>query len=693
MTARSTAVLLSMLAILLLPPTRERTQAQSPQAGQPNQPSPTFRSRADAVWLTAFVTDLEGRPVRGLTVDDFEVLEKGERRDITTFQAVDLPMPPLRETLTGVETDVRTNENPPGRVYVFVNAIPNHCMAYRARLYMKEFLTKYFGPNDIGAVVNLASSPGIARRRVEDQDFTSSVRLLAEAADSFSADHSCYGSAGGGGAAQVSSKDFRALIELLARMEGRHKTMVYFSSIPLFAWLEDLDYSWEKGSREFDDLRTALSLTTRADLTIYPIDPLGVLSRMESRMELRAMARSVGGLTNAGSNYFSRTFERIAVDTSTYYSVGFNSGYVKDDGRYVDVEVRVKRPGLKVRTREGYVPLTERQRQNYERQPHPASAGVLGALASPIATNAGMPLRVNAVAFRRLNMLAEVALTVETDASAMSFAEKSGIFSGRIDLRHLATDSTKQLFPEIRGSTEVTLERAAHARANEHGMRFVSVFDAQPGRYQLRVASDSDGRTGGVVYDLDVPDFNRDPVTLSGLALTTPRAALAPTVLLVTRDAQTPVRCGTNPCSVPKVFNGSWQPYTAAVAGVSAGRASTHTLAQELSGPPTTVRQFTPSDVLTFYAEAYDNRSAKQRAREGSMVVTTTVYNAQDAVVQRTVDDRPSPAPAGGNTTYPIRSSVPLTGVAPGGYVLEITVTRNGVPDPPVARRIPFEVR
>src|SRR5688572_10346922 len=228
MIMRSVAVTLAVVALLLAHP-REGTQAQSPQPGQPNQTSPTFRSRADAVWLTAFVTDLEGRPVRGLTVGDFEVLEKGQARDITTFQAVDLPMPPVRETLTGVETDVRTNENPPGRVYVFVNAIPNHCMAYRARLYMKEFLTKYFGPNDIGAVVNLASSPGIARRRVEDQDFTSSVRLLAEAADGFSADHSCHGSTGGGGAARVSSKDFRALIELLARMEGRHKTMFYFS--------------------------------------------------------------------------------------------------------------------------------------------------------------------------------------------------------------------------------------------------------------------------------------------------------------------------------------------------------------------------------------------------------------------------------------------------------------------------------
>jgi VWFA-related protein len=636
-----------------------------------------------------FVTDEAGRPVRGLTADDFEVREKGQPRDVTTFQAVDLPMPPVRETLTGVETDVRTNENPPGRVWVFVNAIPNHCMAYRARVYIKEFLTNYFGPDDIGTVVNLAASPGIARRRIEGQDFTSSVRLLSEAADSFSADHSCSGSTGVG---QVSSEAFRSLVEILSKMEGRHKTMVYFSSNALFGWLDDLDYSFERKTKQFDDLRTALSLTTRADLTIYPIDPLGVLSGMKSRMDLRAMARSIGGFTNAGTNYFSRAFERIAVDASSFYSLGFNSGYVKDDGRYVDVEVRVKRPGLKVRTREGYVPLTARQRQEYERRHRTPPTAVFAALASPVATHAGMPLRVNAVAFRRLNAPAEVALTVETDASAMSFVEESGAFTGRIDLRHLATDSTQQLFPEIRSRREVTLDRAAHARASEHGMRFVSVFDARPGRYQLRVASESSGRTGSVVYDLDVPDFDRGPFTLSGLALSTARTALAPTVLLVTRDAQMPVLCRVNPCPVPKVLDSSWQFYSDAATSVRFGKASS-ILPKVMPGPPTTVRQFTTSDVLSLYAEAYDNRSARTRTREGSLVVTTTIYDAQDAVVRRTTDEMQLPAPASGGSTYPVRTTMPLARLGPGAYVLEVALARYGDPEPALTRNIPFEVR
>lgn len=685
MTARSIAALLAILAVVLLPQARAASQAQSP--GQSSQPTPTFSSRADAVWLTVFVTDETGRPVRGLTAADFEVLEKGQPRDITTFQAVDLPMPPIRETLTGVETDVRTNENPPGRVYIFAVGTASHSAAYRSRLYIKEFLTKYFGPNDVGTVVQLAPQPG---RRNVGQDFTSSVRLLSEAADNFSAD-----SSGEGGGDAGLSERFRGLVEMLSRMEGRHKTMLYFSPSALFSYLDDNEYLAEQGRnpRAWDEIRTALSLTTRADLTIYPIDPLGVgWGGVERRMALSEMGRSIGGFAITGTNYFSRNFERIATDTSSHYSIGFNSGDMKDDGRYVEVAVRVKRPGLKVRTREGYVPLTARQRQQYDRQQRTPSTGVLGALASPVATHAGIPLRVNAVAFRRQNTLAEVALTVETDASAVSFVEKSGVFTGRIDLRHLATDSTQQLFPVIRGRGAVALDRVAHTRATEHGMRFVSVFNAPPGRYQLRVASESDGRAGGVVYDLDIPDFNRRPFALSGLALSTARTALAPTVLLVTRTVQTPLQCRASPCSVPKVLDSSWQPYSDAAQTVKFGGTSS-VLPRAVPGSPTTVRQFTTADVLSLYAEAYDNRQANTRAREGAMVVMTTIYNAQNAVVHRTIDERLSAGPASGGTTFPVRGTVALAGLEPGAYVIEVALAPDGEPEPTVTRRVPFQVR
>ena len=52
---------------------------------------PSFRSGVELVQLDVTVLDEQRRPVRGLTADEFTVLENGVRRPIRTFSAVDIP--------------------------------------------------------------------------------------------------------------------------------------------------------------------------------------------------------------------------------------------------------------------------------------------------------------------------------------------------------------------------------------------------------------------------------------------------------------------------------------------------------------------------------------------------------------------------------------------------------------------------
>jgi hypothetical protein len=50
----------------------------------------------------------------------------------------------------------------------------------------------------------------------------------------------------------------------------------------------------------------------------------------------------------------------------------------------------------------------------------------------------------------------------------------------------------------------------------------VSRFTLKPGSYEIRTgAASGEGRSGSVVTYVDVPDFHKDAVSLSGLALTT----------------------------------------------------------------------------------------------------------------------------------------------------------------------------
>ena len=76
---------------------------------------------------------------------------------------------------------------------------------------------------------------------------------------------------------------------------------------------------------------------------------------LDERIGLGGLAAVTGGFSLTNSNNYTQAFERLVRENSTYYLLAFNSGVDYRDGRYVRVEVRVKRPGLQVRSTEGYV--------------------------------------------------------------------------------------------------------------------------------------------------------------------------------------------------------------------------------------------------------------------------------------------------------------------------------------------------
>ena len=68
----------------------------------------------------------------------------------------------------------------------------------------------------------------------------------------------------------------------------------------------------------------------------------------------------------------------------------------------------------------------------------------------------------------------------------------------------------------------LNLRPETKAIVEQTGLRALSRVELPPGRYQLRVAANelSSKAVGTVLYDLDVPDFTKAPLTMSGVALT-----------------------------------------------------------------------------------------------------------------------------------------------------------------------------
>src|SRR3954465_8626489 len=66
---------------------------EQPQAPSSTPQPPTFRTGIDIVQLDVTVLDKDRHPVRGLTANDFTILDRGRSQPIVAFSAVDVPAP------------------------------------------------------------------------------------------------------------------------------------------------------------------------------------------------------------------------------------------------------------------------------------------------------------------------------------------------------------------------------------------------------------------------------------------------------------------------------------------------------------------------------------------------------------------------------------------------------------------------
>jgi VWFA-related protein len=633
-------------------------------AGQtPQEPQPTFRASVDAVQLSVLVTDQDGNPVSGLTADDFEILENGNARPITTFAAVNIPIE--RTERTTVATDVRSNDGPPGRLYLIALDQMAPDTALRTRAFLRRFIEQYFGPNDTAAVV--LTTAGL---RESGQEFTSDPRQLLAAIDKF--DGGIDLSALGPGLREKNFMgDFRDLMRVMSTLRGGRKAVIFISgNIPRYADSYEVAERARKGlgGRIFSNVDVdptwaeALSLATRNNIAVYPLDPQGLTtgvtgesedgstrgsqSTFEDRDRLRGLAAVTGGFALTNSNNFTGAFERLVRENSTYYLLAFNSGIEQRDGRYVRLEVRVKRPGLQVRSTEGY--FMPRGTQQERRRPSTVLAATWDAVTSAITTS-GVSMRVNAAAFKGRSKDAIVPITVEIAADKLNLVEQDGAYRGQLEIVFAVTDAKKRRLPIWRHRAELALRPDTYERVSKGAMRLVSQLPLPAGHFQIRASAGSAAVAGSVIYDLEVPNFS-DDFQLSGVALTSQQALETPT-------------------------------FSPPPGRIDVG----------LPGPPTTAREFSRDDTLTLFAEAYENRKKPH-------TVTLTLELRGDAghIIASSSIERKSVDTPKDPSAYAFAPNLSLEDVPPGRYAIHLearsSLDKNNKKRI-VTRDIPFTVR
>ena len=172
------ALLLSFC--LLLPALAQTTPAPTPQKPSSDQDE-VVKITTNLVQVDAVVTK-DGKPVKDLTADDFEIYEDGKKQAITSFAYIsNVPATPVTATHAGDGPlpPRPINPNDPHRTIAFVVddlGISAESMA-QVRKQLRKFVNEQLQPNDLVAIIRTGGEMGAL------QQFTNDKRLLSRAAD------------------------------------------------------------------------------------------------------------------------------------------------------------------------------------------------------------------------------------------------------------------------------------------------------------------------------------------------------------------------------------------------------------------------------------------------------------------------------------------------------------------------------
>jgi VWFA-related protein len=638
--ARAAAVIIGLIVL-----------GGAPGARQDASPRPQFRSTANFIQVDVSVLDRDRRPVRGLTAADFAAFENGVRQEVLAFKEIDVPdpAPPPIAWMRDVAPDVKSNiAASDGRLVVLVldDGIAGLDLYARKVREIGRRIVDRLGPRDQAAVI---FTMGIKK----SSDFTSDRTRLLATIDQFAPGFVVNGP-------ENAAVCFTKVAEFLADAPQRRKAIIYISPGWPIDFLNPDNPEAETVKRWLDD---AFDKAGRSNVNIYSIDPSGLTdeaiagseaqlaegvmttvvngafpplptvsahdARALSHDFLLTLAEHTGGRAIINNNEFASGVTQIFDETSSYYLLGYRSADERTDGKFRRIEVRVGRPDLMVHARTGYdAPKPEKANT---RPVSPLVTALSGILPS-----SDIAMQV-AVAPFAIPGKKEVALAV---ALALRQPAPTEAKTDDVGLLVSAYDAQGDPHGSQRYAVSLKLRPTGADRVQDE---MLVRIDLKPGRYQLRLAATSSlqGKSGSLYYEVEVPDFSKPAVSLSGVVVhAEPAVASAPK--------------GGLPAVVPVV--------------------------------PTARRDFWAADVVTAFARVYEGGGKPLVP----VRVTGRVVDIHGEAVYET-EQTLTPDQFSASRAADYRLELPMAKFPVGPYVLTIEATAASTP--PVRRDVRFDVR
>ena len=373
---------------------------------------PTFTTGITLVTTDVIVRDEKGQFVADLTKEDFEIFEDGHAQELVSFVLVhggrsyNVAAPPAPAAQEGI---VLPNSRPAtdeaGRVLlIFVDDAHLEALnTHHVRAFLKKAASTLVHDGDLVSLVTTGTSSVSVPLTYDRKMIDAAIEKVTGNGLTFlDITQLSEGPSGPANLRQRAANAFTTAyqtINELERVRNKRKAVIWVSQgydfnpfegarrgtdkvfggrygSPTRDMIRDEENPFFRSANVFaeTDLTAQLQEITRAanraNATLFTVDPRGLIGTTDAGQHIdqeewtthvqktqgsmKTLAENTGGFAVLNSNDFGPALKRIDAETSDYYVLGFYSSN-RDSGKRVrELEVKVRRPDVKVSSRRFY---------------------------------------------------------------------------------------------------------------------------------------------------------------------------------------------------------------------------------------------------------------------------------------------------------------------------------------------------
>ena len=238
---------------------------------------------------------------------------------------------------------------------------------------------------------------------------------------------------------------------------------------------------------------------------------------------LKYLSEETGGFALINSNDLIGGVRRVLEDQS-YYLIAYEPDDDTFDAakrKFNKIEIKVLRPGAKVRYRSGFFNVPDRAKPASPLGSTP-TAQLENALVSPFAVN-GINLRLNALFGNDAKNVPFVRSLLHVNASDLKFTDaENGKKRAVFDVLAMSFGDNGQIVDQLAKNYTITLKPEGYKKIVADGFVYHFIFPVKKaGAYQYRVAirDSQGGQVGSASQFIEVPDLKKKRLTVSSIVL------------------------------------------------------------------------------------------------------------------------------------------------------------------------------